>query len=210
MRRWGVAVEQPDRFDRAYFDLWYRQRGFGDRARLERKVAYVLGAAELLLDRPVTSVLDVGCGEGPWQPVLRRLRPGIRYVGVDPSGYAVERYGRRRGLRLGGFGDLDRVVPIGEGPFDVVVSTDVLGYVPDADVRRGARAIADRLVGVAFLEAFTSADEIVGDVDGYRRRRPETYLRWFADAGLERLGPSLYVGSSLRPFLGALESPLAR
>jgi SAM-dependent methyltransferase len=203
-----VPTPAPERFDRSYFDLWYRRRGFGDRARLERRVAYALGAAEHLLGRPVTSVLDVGCGEGPWQPVLSRHRPGMRYVGVDPSTYAVERFGRRRDLRLGGFGDIDQLVPIGEGPFDLIVSVDVLGYVGDAEVRRGVQAIADRLVGVAFLEAFTTADPIVGDVDGYRRRRASTYVRWFAAAGLHRVGPNLYVGSSLRPFLAALEGPL--
>lgn len=203
-----MPATAADRFDRSYFDHWYRRRGFGDRDRLERRVAYALGATEHLLGRPVTSVLDVGCGEGAWQPVLRRLRPGLRYVGIDPSAYAVDRFGRRRDLRLGGFGDIDRVVPIGEGPFDLVVSVDVLGYVRDADVRRGVQAIADRLVGLAFLEAFTTADAIVGDVDGYRRRRATTYLRWFADAGLHRVGPNLYVGDSLRPFLAALEGPL--
>lgn len=213
MRPSGVPRAEPTdvaRFDRDYFDHWYRRRGFGDRARLERRVAYALGAAEHLLGRPVTSVLDVGCGEGAWQPVLRRLRPGVRYLGVDPSEYAVARFGARRGIRLGGFGDLDRVVPVIEGSFDLVVSVDVLGYVGDGEVRRGARAIAERLVGVAFLEAFTAEDEIVGDVAHYRRRRASTYLRWFADAGLHRIGPSLYVGESLRPFLAALEAPLPR
>lgn len=42
-----------DRYGREYFERWYRAEGFGSPARLDRKVAYALGAAEYLLERPV-------------------------------------------------------------------------------------------------------------------------------------------------------------
>jgi ubiquinone/menaquinone biosynthesis C-methylase UbiE len=64
-----------DRFDRQYFERWYRDEGFGSPARLRRKVDYALAATEYLLERPVRSVLDVGCGEGDWALELRRRRP---------------------------------------------------------------------------------------------------------------------------------------
>ena len=79
-------------YDRAYFDRWYREQGFGSRAVVERKVQYALAATEYLIGRRVRRVLDVGCGEGAWQPVLRRLRPAATYVGVDPSEYAIDRF----------------------------------------------------------------------------------------------------------------------
>ena len=36
------------------------------------------------------------------------------------------------------------VVPVAEGPFDLIVCADVLGYVGDAELRRGLRSVAAR------------------------------------------------------------------
>ncbi len=202
----GVGERSDEPWGAAYFERWYRGEGFGSPARLERRVRYALGAAEFLLDRPIRSVLDVGCGEGPWQPALRRLRPGASYIGVDPSAYAVARYGSRRSIRLGSLGALDEL-DLG-GPFDLIVCVDVLGYPPDGEVRRGLRSVGALLGGVAFLEAFTTDDHIEGDTDGYRLRRPSTYDRWFAAAGLQRVGPHLYVGDRAMAPLAAFERPL--
>lgn len=203
--RSGEAGAQP--YDRAYFDHWYRAEGFGSRALLRRKVGYAVAAAEYLLARPIRSVLDVGCGEGPWQPVLADLRPKATYVGIDPSEYAVERYGARRHVRPGAFADLDQVVAIDEGPFDLIVCVDVLGYVDDEDLPAGLAAVADRLGGVALLEVFTTEDDFEGDVEHYRRRSPERYVDWFTAAGLARVGPNLFCGAALRPILSTFESP---
>jgi SAM-dependent methyltransferase len=191
------------RYDRRYFDHWYRDEGFGDPARLARKVGYAVGAAEYLFEHPVRSVLDVGCGEGPWQPALKRLRPHARYVGVDPSTYAVERYGRRRNLRLGGLADLHTLgMP---GPFDLVVCSDVVAYAPAAAVRRGLATMASALGGVALIEVFVAGDEFEGDEEGYHRRPAATYERWFAEAGLHRVGPHLYATNRLVPRLAQFE-----
>jgi SAM-dependent methyltransferase len=204
----GDPADPGAAYDRAYFDHWYRDEGFGSRSLLRRKVGFAVAAAEYLLGRPLRSVLDVGCGEGPWQPALADLRPGATYVGVDPSAYAVGRYGKRRNLRLGSFGGLAGAVALEDGPFDLVVCVDVLGYVPDADMAAGLSAIADRLAGVALIEVFTAADEFEGDVEHYRRRPASAYSQWFADAGLARVGPNLFVGSAVRPILSTFESPL--
>jgi SAM-dependent methyltransferase len=198
------------RYDRRYFDRWYRGRGFGSPARLARKVQYAVGACEYVTERPVRRVLDVGCGEGTWQPVLARLRPSATYLGIDPSTYAVDRFGARRNLRLGTFGALDEVLAPAEA-FDLIVCADVLGYVEDGEVAVGLAAIAAHLRGVALLEVFTTADRgrIEGDLDGYRLRSPQRWARWFGGAGLERFGPHLYAGSAALDRLAALERPLA-
>lgn len=54
-------------YDRAYFDRWYRRGGIGGAARLARKVALAVVTAEYHLERPIRSVLDIGCGEGAWR-----------------------------------------------------------------------------------------------------------------------------------------------
>ena len=190
-------------YDEQYFDRWYRREGFGSRSRLDRKVHFALSASEYLLERPVRNVLDVGCGEAPWRAALRRLRPRIDYVGVDPSEYVVGRYGRSRDIRLGTFGGLDALdLP---GPFDLVVCADVVLYVTTRDLRRGLASIAERLRGVAYIEIYTANDAIEGDLSQFHRRRPRTYDRAIESAGLTRVGPHLYVGADVFPTLADFE-----
>jgi SAM-dependent methyltransferase len=195
------------RYDQEYFDRWYRRARIGQPSEVARVARYVLATAEHLLERPVRSVLDVGCGEAPWRAPLRRERPRVRYVGVDPSEYAVTRYGARRDIRLGGIGDLAQLDL--RGPFDIVVCADVLPYVADAEVSAGLSFIGANLTGVAYLHAMTAADSFVGDRRGFIARTPARYERLFGDAGLRRIGPHLYAGAALLPALAALEGPLS-
>jgi len=181
------------RYDRAYFDRWYRDPAtrVTDRAALTRQVRLALAAAEYLLERPVRTVLDVGCGEGRWGVALRRERPRLRYTGVDASEYVVHRFGARRNVVRGTLGTLG-ALDLG-GPFDLVVCTDVLHYVSDEELARGIPVLA-ALVGdgVAFIEHFTSDDEIEGDLRGFHARAPAFYRRLLARAGLVPQGLHVY------------------
>lgn len=180
------------RYDRAYFDRWYRSAGrVVTPQSIRRKANLALAAAEYWLERPVRSVLDVGCGEGQWRSVLRRRRPGLRWEGVDPSDYVVRRYGRRRNIRHGGFGDLPDLGL--RGRFDLVICSDALQYVPTADVRRGLAFIAERLEGIAWLEAHTASDAVDGDRVGWHLRSEVRYRRLFAEAGLAAVGMHCWV-----------------
>lgn len=193
------------RYDKAYFDKWYRN----PRSRVvtpttqERKVRMVVGIAEYLLERPIRRVLDIGCGEAPWRAQLRRIRPRVQYDGLDPSPYVVERFGARRNIRLGGFGDVGRVGL--EGPYDLVVCADVLQYVTDPDLVRGLAAIRDLLGGVAFLEAYTTGDELVGDRRLWQDRSRREWQRRLAAAGLVHCGMHCYVGEAMEEHLLELE-----
>ena len=168
-----------------------------------RTVRYAVALAEFLLGRAVRSVLDVGCGQGEWQPLVRELRPRARYVGVDPSEYAVRRYGRRRHLRRGGVEDL-RALGL-RGPFDLVVSAGVLNYLPPRALERGLGHVAALLGGVAFLEIFAREDEIQGNLQGFDQRPRAYYTRLLRRHGLSQCGPHAYVGPALRPSLAAFE-----
>jgi len=193
------------RYDREYFDRWYRRSSVrvGEREFVARKVRLAVAAAEFVLARPIRSVLDVGCGEGPWRAILKRLRPRVSYLGFDSSEYAVARYGRRRNIRLASLGEMSR-----QGlrrPFDLVVCADVLHYVRTPEVRAGLAAIARLTRGVAFLETFTSADETDGDDAGVQDRSPAAYRRLFAGAGLVPIGLHLYVTRRTAKTLVAFE-----
>ncbi len=193
------------RYDRAYFDRWYRDPGsrMWTRAAVGRKARMVLGIAEHLLERRVRSVLDVGCGEGSWREPLRRARPGLRYRGVDASPYVVARFGRRRNIVLGEVGHLERTGI--SGTFDLVVCCDVLHYVPTADVRRGLRWIAERTGALAYLEAYAWDDEIVGDRHQFQRRTASVYRRLLREAGFVPVGLHCYVTRGAAGDLAKLE-----
>src|SRR3546814_1381895 len=90
-------------YDRKYFDRWYRCGGIGGRQRLARKVALAVATAEYHLERPLRSVLDIGCGEGAWRAPLLKLRPAAQYLGFDSSECAITRYGRHRNLHFARF-----------------------------------------------------------------------------------------------------------
>ena len=194
-------------YDRAYFHKWYRDERYrvSTDADLSRRARLAVAVTESLLQRPVRTVLDVGCGEGRWRAALRRVRPGLRYLGVDPSQYAVTRYGRRRGIRRGTLARLDTLG--GVPRFDIIICADVLHYLPGAEVRRGLRHIARLLRGVAYLEVFAGDDAIAGDLEGLVRRSARWYRRAFRQAGLTPCGPHCYAGPRLGPSLAALERP---
>jgi SAM-dependent methyltransferase len=183
-------------YDRAYFDRWYRG---GDRAvhpaDVHRAARLALAAAEYVLGRPVRTVLDVGCGEATWRASLRRQRPGLRYAGLDPSPYTVRRYGRRRGILAGTFGELAAARPRGRA--DLVVCADVLHYLEDAEIRSGLPALAARIRGAAFIQVFVDGDAFDGDVAGWRPRPGAWYRRRFDEAGLVPLGLNCWTTRSI-------------
>ena len=193
------------RYDRAYFDRWYRnpRSRVVTPAVIARKAHLVVSVAEYFMGTTVRSVLDIGCGEGAWYNALIRMRPSIRYLGIDPSPYVVERFGRRRNIRLGSFGD---VAEHANGRiFDLIVCSDVMQYVPPRELKSGLSQIAEHLGGVAFLEAHTTADAMTGDMRDWHRRTPAYYRRLLADAGLTACGPHCYFGESLQDVANALE-----
>lgn len=193
------------RYDRDYFERWYRRGGsrLEPPAALRRRAAMAVAVAERWLERPIRNALDVGCGEARWRAELRRLRPRLRYVGVDPSEYAVARYGRSRSIVRAGFGELP-ALELG-GAFDLVICADVLHYLSDAELARGLPALASRVAGLAYLEVLTAADPIEGDHAGLILRPPARYERAFRRLGLTGVGGHCWLAPGLADAPAALE-----
>jgi SAM-dependent methyltransferase len=192
-------------YDRTYFDKWYRdpKHAVSSPAELRRKVAMVVAQAEYYLGRPIRNVLDVGCGEATWRAPLHALRPGIAYRGLDASEYVVQRYGRRRDIGMLSFGQLEH--QRFDGRFDLIVCTDVLHYLKPAELRAGLTGIGEMLEGVAFLELYTTRDDVAGDHHDFVSRAPAWYLREFARVGLLPCGSHCYLGPRLERHVAALE-----
>ena len=197
-------------YDHAYFERWYRGPALkgeeiGGAARLARKVAMAVATAEYHLERPIRSVLDIGCGEGPWRTPLRKLRPKMQYLGFDSSQYAVTRFGARRNLHYARFGDFEHLRPC--PPVDLLVCSDVLHYLDTRELDRGLPALAELCGGVAFLETFTREDGIDGDTVGFKRRPAKFYRQRLEAIGLSPLGSHLWLSPGLGDGLAALERP---
>ena len=190
-------------YDSAYFERWYRGRHATPRADLARKVAMAVAIAEFYLQRPIRSVLDVGCGEAAWRAPLLALRPRLDYLGLDSSEYAVERYGRTRNVALARFGQLEQLRP--GPPVDLLVCSDVIHYVPTAELRRGLSGFRELCDGVAFLELYARGDDIRGDRDGFLARPAASYRRWFREAGFIACGSHAYLSENLHANAVALE-----
>jgi SAM-dependent methyltransferase len=192
-------------YDRAYFDKWYRHPRHRVKSPLDiaRQIRFVVSAAEYLLERPVRRVLDVGAGEGNWLPPLRKVRPGVKYYGVDASAYAVRRWGTRRNIRLGTFGTLGTLgLP---DAFDVVLCCGVLMYVDPDELRVGLREIARLSAGVCYFEVFTSADDASGDFNQRAARSPGWWRREIESAGFVNCGMHLWLPRRMAGLASAME-----
>jgi SAM-dependent methyltransferase len=206
-RRAAGVDGRGEPYDRAYYDKWYRSRAHRVRTtgELARIVRFVVAATEHVLERPVRRVLDVGAGEGNWYPLLRALRPRVHYLGIDPSAYAVARYGRRRRLVQG---SIEALAAAGaRGRYDLVVASGMLNYLSEAQLVRGLAAVAAHTGGVAYLELFAAGDAVAGDTAWAPLRPAAWYAARCRGAGLVPIGLHLYVPSDEADRLAQLERP---
>lgn len=196
-------MKTGESYDKAYFDKWYRdpRHRVSTLASARRKARLALSVAEYYLERPVRNALDIGCGEGQWQIALSELRPGIRYTGIDPSDYAIHRFGRSRNLIAGSLGNLPR---LGRS-YDLVICSDSLHYVPEDELLAGLEVLVARLKGIAFLEAYPSGTELDGDTAGMLPRSAAFYRKIFRKTGLVSCGSHCYAGPALRDRVTDLE-----
>ena len=190
-------------YDEAYFQHWYRRSDIGGPQRLARKVALAVACAEYYLERPIRSVLDIGCGEGAWRAPLLKLRPRLRYLGFDSSEFAIARHGPRRNLHYAHFGDFAQLRPC--PPVDLLVCADVLHYLPSRELQRGLPGLAELCGGVAYLETFAREDEFEGDHAGFQPRTAAWYRKQFNAHGLQSVGSHCWLAPALGDQLAALE-----
>ncbi len=198
-------MDDAERYDRAYFDKWYRHPRHRVKSAVElaRQVAFVLRTAEFVLGRPVKSVLDVGCGEGQWRGALLKHRPRLHYVGVDPSAYVVERFGARRHLLRGGIESLD-ALPL-RASYDLVVCCGMLNYLSTSQLTAGLPLVTGRTGGMAYLELFTREDRFEGDTAWPTPKPAAWYREVLRSAGLTAIGMQCYVPTPDIDRLSALE-----
>lgn len=179
------------RYDQAYFEHWYRN----PRTRVitlerQRQLARdLLLQADWLLGRPLTSLIDVGCGEGAWGEALTWQRPGIAYTGYDSSEWAVAEYGATRNLSRCALADLHRLP---RQQADLLLCHDVLHYVADPEIEAALTALNRWSLTLAYVSVMSAEIDFVGDRVGYLARPAATYRRWMSQHGWVPAGGSWY------------------
>jgi SAM-dependent methyltransferase len=163
----------------------------------------VLAITEWVIGRPVRHVLDVGCGEAAWRAPLRRARPGLSYTGVDPSDYAIRRFGRSRNILLGSLGGLSGL-PLAPY-YDLVIANDVLHYLDAQELRRALAELRALTDGVAWLHLRTAEEDLIGDVANLKRLRASRCRTLIERADFLPIGLQCYVPSTRAADLSAMD-----
>lgn len=156
-RRHDASMPTPPirRFDRAYYDRFYRDPStrVSDLGAV-RKLARLVAAWTDYLEVPVRHILDVGCGLGHWRTAARTLWPRARWHGVEFS----EHLCRRHGWTQGSIVDFDPLATLGRATFDLVICQGVLQYLDDRDAATALRNLARWSHGAMYFEALTRQD----------------------------------------------------
>jgi hypothetical protein len=71
------------------------------------------------------------------------------------------------------------------------VCADVLHYVGSEELARGLAAMRRLAGGLVYAPAFTTADDFVGDREGWHARSPHAYRRAFGAAGFRAVRSGL-------------------
>lgn len=147
-------------FDSQYYRRFYRdpKTRVTDRRAADRLGDFVCSYLRYL-ELPIARVLDLGCGLGHWQAVVKRHYRRARYQGVEYSSYLCERYGWEQGSVVDYQSDQQ---------FDLVICQGVLPYLSAQDAKRAIVNLATLCSGALYLEAITRDDLDAGVVDTKR------------------------------------------
>jgi SAM-dependent methyltransferase len=180
-------MPHPVRFDRSYYRRFYFESATAVTSRAEMRARGRLIAAYVeLIDGPVRSILDAGCGTGLLRAPLERALPRATYTGLEVSDYLCERYGWVRG-------SICDYAP--RRTFDLVVCYDVFQYLGTRDAARGLANLGRLCRGVLYFTALTARDW--RENCDQRYTDPDVHLReadWYRQRLLRKFRP---VGAGL-------------
>jgi len=89
---------------------------------------------------PVTSVLDLGCGLGPYGEAIRIINDDIEYIGIEKSKWAVENTPfKKLNIRQG---DITSSFALPDSNYDLVLCLDILEHLEEKDLDGALRLIS--------------------------------------------------------------------
>lgn len=139
-----------DPFDAAYFRRFYEapKTRVHDKVEIDRLARGVTGMIAWF-GGDLRAVLDIGAGPGLFRDWFAEHRGHTRYLSIDVSAYACERYGHQQ-RDIARWRSRER--------FDLIVCQGVLQYLSNQDAERAIGNIAAMCRGFLFLEAITARD----------------------------------------------------
>lgn len=190
----------PGRFDKAYYDRYYRNpatRVCSPRE-VQRQGDFI--AAYLRhLEVPVKSVLDIGCGLGRLLAALRSAFPTARAVGVESSPYLCDAMGWEAGS-LPSFPTVRQ--------YDLVICYDVLSYLEDDPAAEAIKTLGQLARRALYFGALTIEDR---DLCDPARTDTDVYLRsnrWYRrrlGRHFEPVGGGLWLKKPVAAFIWTLD-----
>lgn len=135
----------PEYYRRYYQNPATRVASEADIARLARFVIAYLDVLEI----PLETVLDLGCGMGWWREPLAERYPGLVYEGVEVSEHLCDELGWTPGSVVDFKPD---------EPADLVICQGVLQYLDHRDARQAIDNLGRCTGQVLFLEVLTQGD----------------------------------------------------
>jgi trans-aconitate methyltransferase len=189
-------------FDADYYTRYYRNAATRVTEQVEtERLARFVGSYMKYVGQPVRNMLDLGCGLGQLQKPLRAEFPDARYIGVERSEYACERYG----FVQGSVTDFKA-----RGRFDLVICKGVLQYLNAREAARALANLAELCRGCLYLEALTREDwdEACDQrrTDGAVYLRPAQFYRRHLRSVFTAAGGGIFIHERSPAVLYALES----
>lgn len=179
------------KFDAAYYDRFYRDpETRATNPQEQALLAQFIASYLRYLAIPVSHILDIGCGLGALLGTMQEAFPAAKCTGVEVSDYLCETYGWTQGS----------AVNYRSEPQDLVICSDVLGYLGDAACSKAINNLA-RLTGSAlYLSVLTREDMAICDTqhtDMSQRVRPYAWYRQRLDKHFVGGGGGLFLRKPL-------------
>ena len=180
-----------DKFDQAYYARYYGDPDTRAVSPAEQTTQMHFIASYLrYLQIPIRSGVDIGCGMGQMLAACQQEFPDATWQGAEYSKYLCQKYGWLQGS----------VVDIKLKPVDLVICSDVLGYLNKNDCKRAIKNLARIAKQALYLTVLTSDDLEICDqdiTDMSQKLRPAQWYKELLHKHFISVGGGLFLKAPL-------------
>ena len=193
--------EPASKFDADYYQRFYVDPETRAASPVEqRRLAGFIASYLKYLQLPVTRALDLGCGLGTLLREIGKQFPEAQCVGVELSPYLCETYDWQHGS----------VIDYADTPHDLVICSDVLGYLNKQECAAAIKNLARLCDGALYLAVITTEDLEICDPEHTDMDQQARPYRWYAQQlapHFTAIGGGLFLRKPLAVPLWRMEQP---